>query len=145
MNPKRYLPVVLLVLSLAVFASACSSGSSQNNSDTNSSASSAPKVVDTSPKAGDVNVDPATSELTITFDREMTPDSYSIVKNTTIGQFPELVGKPVISGDKKTYTQKIKLQPKTNYYISVNSSQYTNFKDSKGVSATPYVLEFETR
>ena len=142
MNPKKYLPVVLLILSLAVFASACSSGSSQSNSDTNSAA---PKVVDTSPKAGDVNVDPATYELTITFDKEMTPDSYSIVKNTTIGQFPELIGKPVISGDKKTYTQKVKLQPKTNYYISVNSSQFTNFKDSNGVSATPYVLEFETR
>lgn len=60
------------------------------------------------------------------------------------GQFLELIGASVLSGDRNTYTQKIKLQPKTNYYIMINSDQFSNFKDSSGTPAEPYLLEFET-
>lgn len=137
-----FLYMLPLLMLLAV--TGCSVNQTINNT-TATWSSNAPKVVRTSPESGNVNVDPATDELRITFDKEMEEGGYSLVKDLSKGQFPETIGTPVLSSDRKTFVQKIRLQPKTNYYISINSNDFSNFKDTEGTPAIPYLLEFETR
>ena len=146
-SKKVFLAAGLLTFSLILLPlmllAGCSSSQSQSTS--TPAQGSAPQVVSTSPKAGDVHVAPATDTLTVTFDQPMLADSYSFVENTSKGQFPEVIGKPVISGDQKTFTAKIRLQPRTNYYISINDTGHTDFRSKDGgTPATPYVIEFQT-
>ncbi len=104
----------------------------------------APVVVKTVPEAGTVDVDPATTEIKVTFSKAMRDGSWSW---STVSQesFPEMVGKPRYLADGRTCVLTVKLQPGKTYATWVNSQTFTGFKDTDGRSAVPYLLVFQTR
>ena len=100
-------------------------------------------VVKTVPQAGTGDVDPALTEIKVTFSKDMKDGSWSWA---TLSQesFPKLDGKPKYLEDKRTCTLPVKLEPGKTYAIWVNSQKFGNFKDSDGRSAVPYLLVFKT-
>ena len=102
-----------------------------------------PVVVRTIPEAGATNVDPSLSEIKVTFSKEMMDKNWSWVR-MSVETFPELVGQPYYSKDKRTCAVKVKLEPGKAYVIWFNSERFMNFKDLSGRSAIPYLLVFET-
>src|SRR5258706_9577176 len=103
----------------------------------------APKVVKTVPENGKDDVDPATPELRVVFDQPMRQGGRSIV-NSSRGVFPELVGQARWE-DEKTFVWKIKLEPNTDYWLSINSTRFTNFRSKDGELAVPYVIALSTK
>ncbi|MEM9643621.1 MAG: permease prefix domain 1-containing protein [Planctomycetota bacterium] len=101
-----------------------------------------PKVVETLPRSESIDVDPAMSEIRVTFNKPMLDASWSWCQT---GQpFPTLAGPIRYAPDGRTCVMPVKLDPDTAYVISVNSSSFQNFKDDAGIPAIPYVLRFKT-
>jgi len=101
-----------------------------------------PVVVQTVPQAGDTKVDPATKEITVTFSKKMSGGmSWSSAFENSEPQAP---GKPHYLADGRTCVMPVKLEPGRTYGFWLNSQKFSNFKDSKGRSAVPYLLIFET-
>lgn len=106
--------------------------------------SAPPVVVRTVPEAGAGEVDPATTEVRVTFSKEMQDGSWSWA---TAGQesFPETPGKPRYDAHRRTCTLPVKLRPGRTYAIWVNGPKFRNFKDAQGQPAVPYLLVFKTK
>jgi len=102
-----------------------------------------PVVVGTVPESGAKNVDPAIREIRVTFSTKMMDKSWSWVQIAP-ENFPDLVGEPRYLEDKKTCILKVRLEPEKTYIIWLNTQRYTNFKDTDGRPAQPYLLMFET-
>ena len=102
----------------------------------------APVVVKTVPEAGSTGVDPATTEIHVTFSKPMQDGSWSWVGKEYM---PETVGKPRYLADGRTCVLTVKLEPGRTYAIGINSQSFGNFKDRQGRSAMPYLLAFETK
>lgn len=102
-----------------------------------------PVVVKTVPMAGDSNVDPALTEIQVTFSKPMRDGSWSW---STWGEenFPEVVGKIHYLDDGKTCVLPVKLQAGKFYASWLNSSKFHNFKDASGRPSVPYLLTFRT-
>jgi hypothetical protein len=103
-----------------------------------------PVVVKTVPEAGASDVDPKTTEIKVTFSKEMSDGEWSWA-TVSEGSFPKLDGKPKYEKDKKTCVLPVKLEPGKTYAIWVNSQKFGNFKDTDGRSAVPYLLVFQTK
>lgn len=104
-----------------------------------------PSVVRTVPEAGDRSVDASsTTRIQVTFSKEMMDGSWSWAQSSQ-DSFPVVVGNPRYLDDKKTCVIEVKLEPKKTYVIWVNSQNFSNFKDTAGNPAVPYLLVFETR
>jgi RNA polymerase sigma-70 factor (ECF subfamily) len=103
-----------------------------------------PVVVKTVPEAGSDQVDPGTTEIRVTFSKEMQDGSWSW---STVSQasFPETAGNPKYAEDRRTCILPVKLQPGKTYAIWVNSQKFRNFRDAQGHSAVPYLLVFKTK
>jgi RNA polymerase sigma-70 factor (ECF subfamily) len=106
--------------------------------------SAAPVVIKSAPEAGSDDVDPAITEITVTFSKSMQDGSWSW-STVTMDSFPETTGKPKYNADQKTCVLPVKLQPGKTYGIWVNSQKFRNFKDSAGQPAVPYLLVFKTK
>jgi hypothetical protein len=102
-----------------------------------------PKVVKATPDNGQNEIDPALAELRIVFDQPMNTGGRSIV-NSSLGLLPEFIDKPRWEND-RTFVWKMKLQPDTGYWLSINSSRFTNFRGRSGEPAEPYPIAFRTR
>lgn len=105
-----------------------------------------PVVVETVPRAGDTGVDPATSEIRVTFSKDMlTDDMWSWVIHTK-ESFPEIAGDVRYLADGRTCVLPVKLYPGRAYAIWFNSPDYTYnaFRDRANNPAVPYLLVFET-
>jgi RNA polymerase sigma-70 factor (ECF subfamily) len=102
-----------------------------------------PVVVKAIPQAGADDVDPAATEIKVTFSKNMTDGSWSW---STAGKdnFPETSGKPHYLDDKRTCVLPVHLKPGKTYAIWLNSQNFGNFKDTDGNSAVPYLLVFKT-
>lgn len=107
----------------------------------------APKVVEMFPGDGATDVDPATRELRIVFDRDMSTGGFSFCGGGP--SFPESGGRPGWL-DKRTIVIKVKLKPDHEYRLSLNCPSARNFRSADGVplqpvgwrfSTTPHVLE----
>jgi len=125
--------VVLTALGAVMFAA-----------DTGVSVAALPAVVvSTTPRAGDLAVDPGLTEIRVTFSKDMTDKSWSWVR---IGaeSFPEMSGDPRYLGDKRTCVLPVRLKPGRAYAIYLNRDSRANFRDSAGQPAMPYLLAFET-
>jgi hypothetical protein len=107
-------------------------------------ASAPPVVVKTIPEAGSEGVDPATSEIRVTFSKLMTGGGWSWNK-VTDATFPKLTGEPRYEKDRRTCVLPVKLEPGQTYGVWVNSPAAQNFRDAGGRSAVPYLLVFSTR
>lgn len=105
--------------------------------------SAPPVVVKTVPTAGDDSVDPALTEIKVTFSKPMQDNSWSW---STWGEenYPETTGKPNYLADHKTCVLPVKLKPNKFYAIWLNSNNFRNFKDSTQKPAVPYLLTFKT-
>ena len=105
--------------------------------------SAPPVVVQTLPVAGTTAVDPALTEIRVTFSKAMQDGSWSW---STWGEenFPELVGQPHYLPDGRTCVIKVKLQPGKFYATWLNSEQFKSFRDAHGQPAVPYLLTFTT-
>jgi RNA polymerase sigma-70 factor (ECF subfamily) len=103
-----------------------------------------PVVVRTTPASGDTQVDPATTEIRVTYSKDMQDGSWSW-SQISDESFPETTGSPRYLDDKRTCALPVKLQPGKTYVIWLNSNRFTNFKDADGQSAVPYLLVFETK
>lgn len=100
-----------------------------------------PVVVKTVPQSGDTKVDPSINEIKGTFSKKMT-----IGQNYSWAGADEswVKGKPRWLADGKTCVLPVKLEPGKTYVVWLNSPSFRNFKDSRGQSAVPYLLVFET-
>jgi RNA polymerase sigma-70 factor (ECF subfamily) len=106
--------------------------------------SAPPVVVKTTPAAGTSDVDPATTEIQVTFSKEMQDGSWSwcIAGDDS---FPETTGKPKYRDDRRTCVLPVKLRPGKTYAIWLNTEKFQNFKDAQGRAAVPYLLVFKTK
>ncbi len=103
-----------------------------------------PVVIQTIPPAGSSDVDPATTQIQVTFSKPMHDRSWSWVQIDK-DSFPKIVGEPHYSDDRQTCIVDVKLEPNKTYAIWLNHDQYGNFRDAAGQSAIPYLLAFKTR
>lgn len=106
--------------------------------------SAPPVVVKAVPPAGATNVDPALTELRVTFSKAMRDGSWSW---STWGEenFPELAGQPRYLADGRTCVVPVKLKAGKFYATWLNSDKFKGFADSANVPAVPYLLTFRTR
>ena len=102
-----------------------------------------PVVVSTVPARGDTQVDPALTEIRVTFNKEMKDGNWSWCQ--TDAPYPETTGPPYYREDGKTCVLPVKLEPQTEYVIWINTEQHRNFTDKHGQRAVPYALYFTTR
>ena len=103
-----------------------------------------PVVIATVPESGVANVDPALTELRVTFSKPMQDGSWAWTKWGD-ENFPEMTGQPRFLADERTCALPVRLQPGKAYAIWLNSQYHQDFKDREGRSAVPYLLIFETR
>jgi RNA polymerase sigma-70 factor (ECF subfamily) len=101
-------------------------------------------VVKTVPEAGTADVDPALTEIKVTFSKDMQDGSWSW-STLSKESFPKTDGKPKYLADKRTCVLPVQLEPGKTYAIWVNSQKFGNFKDADGRSAVPYLLVFKTK
>jgi hypothetical protein len=107
-------------------------------------ASTAPVVVETSPKTGAIDVDPTLPEIRVIFSKAMLDQSWSW-SQTSDETFPETTGEPHYLADGKTCVLPVKLQPGKTYEIWLNSEKFRNFKDRHGNPSAPHFLRFQTK
>lgn len=103
-----------------------------------------PVVVKTIPEAGADGIDPSTTEIRVTFSKNMRDGSWSWCTLST-ETYPGTGGAPKYLEDKRTCTLPVKLQPGKTYAVWINSEKFYDFKDAKGQPAVPYLLVFKTR
>jgi hypothetical protein len=104
-------------------------------------AAAPPQVAKAAPDDGDAAVDPATTEIVVTFDQAMSPGGMSVVGGGEA--FPEITDRPSWR-NARTFVIPVKLQPDHDYRLSINSDRFTNFKNAAGDSAVPYPIAFHT-
>lgn len=104
-----------------------------------------PVVVKTVPRAGATNVDPAITEIRVTFSKDMmTEKMWSWVKISD-ETFPKITGEVRYLKDKRTCVAPVKLKPGKTYAIWFNSSKFNAFRDKDNNPAIPYLLTFQTQ
>ena len=106
--------------------------------------SNPPNVVETFPVSGSTDVDPSTSEISVTFDEPMTDGSWSWAY-TNKNQFPEMNGQPYYAPGHTKNILPVKLESNKEYEIWINSEKFGNFKDRAGNSAIPFRFVFKTK
>lgn len=102
-----------------------------------------PVIVKTVPQAGAADIDAKTTEIQVTFSKEMMDENWSW-SQLSDQSFPKIVGKPKYWKDKRTCVASVKLEPGKTYGIWLNSDKFHGFKDASGRSAVPYLLVFKT-
>jgi RNA polymerase sigma factor (sigma-70 family) len=102
-------------------------------------------VVETVPKLGDLDVDPATTkEIRVVFSKPMTDKSWSWTSGNAYAT-PKSVGPPHYLPDHRTCVLPVKLEPDTIYVIGFNGGRFEGFKAADGKSALGCTIAFRTR
>jgi len=105
--------------------------------------SAPPVVVRTVPMAGGAGVDPALTEIRVTYSKPMQDGSWSwSIWNEE--NYPETIGKPRYLSDGCTCVLPVNLKPDKFYAIWLNNDKSKNFTDTNGKPAVPYLLTFRT-
>ncbi len=103
-----------------------------------------PSVVKTSPQCGATDIDAAaTGQISVSFSKDMLDRSWSWGQ-VSADSFPKIIGQPRYI-DPKTCVVDVELQPGKTYVVWINTEKLTNFKDTDGKSAIPYLLVFQTK
>jgi hypothetical protein len=106
-------------------------------------ASAAPQIVGTSPPVGATDVDPATSEITVTFDRDM-EEGFSWTGGGP--EYPPLPnGKNAFWRDRRTCVLPVMLEHGRYYRVGIQADSYQNFRSAAGVPARPSAIYFITQ
>ncbi len=106
-------------------------------------ATKTPKVVLLSPANGAIDVDPATSEFVVHFDRAMRDQSWSILGAKR--DQPEFTGTPVYDAERKVLRMPMRLEPGRTYRFALNSATSKGFTSQDGVALAPLQVTFTTR
>jgi|ERR1041385_461768 RNA polymerase sigma-70 factor (ECF subfamily) len=103
-----------------------------------------PVVIKCVPEAGSSAVDPGTTEIRVTFSKEMQPGvwSWGMMDKES---YPGTSEAPKYLEDKRTCVLPVKLLPGKTYAVWINTEKLQNFKDTKGLVAVPYLIVFKTR
>jgi beta-lactamase regulating signal transducer with metallopeptidase domain len=101
----------------------------------------APEIVSVSPAIGAQEVDPATTEIRVTFDQDMMMGGYSWTGGGEM--FPKTTGKPEWI-DNRTCVLHIALEPAKVYRVGINSKSHNNFRGVNGIPARPRAVYFAT-
>ena len=89
------------------------------------------------------DVNPATTEITVTFDRDMAR-GFSWTGGGT--NYPPLAdGQGPYWRDARTAVLEVKLEPGHYYRVGINSKSHRNFRSAAGVPALPSAIYFTTR
>jgi beta-lactamase regulating signal transducer with metallopeptidase domain len=102
-----------------------------------------PRIVATSPSVGQTEVDPAITEITVTFDRDMADGFSWTGGGADYPTSPE--GQKAHWRDKRTCVLPVKLQAARYYRVGINSTSYQNFKSVDGVPARTSAIYFATK
>ncbi len=100
-----------------------------------------PKVIETVPRNGDLNVDPRLREMRFVFDQDMRKNGFSICGGGPM--FPKTVGRPRWA-DSRTLVMRVQLVGDHEYRVSVNCPSARNCRSARGEAAVPYPVQFET-
>lgn len=103
-----------------------------------------PVVVQTIPAAGSAGVDPALTEIRVTFSMDMDPGRWSW-NAWDEKAFPLLAGQPRYLADGRTCVLPVRLEPGKTYAVWLNSDTNKNFRSRQGSPSVPYLLIFQTR
>ncbi len=103
-----------------------------------------PRVVETFPANGATDVDPATSEIRVTFNKTMADGSWTWM-HASPDTFPEGAGEVHYLPGTETCVMPVKLEPGKKYVVWFNTTKFQNFVDVEGRPAEPYLLTFTTR
>ena len=95
------------------------------------------------PAAGATNVDSATSEIVVTFDRDMARGFSWTGGGSNYPPIPE--GQGPYWRDARTAVLEVKLEPGRYYRVGINSKSHRNFRSAAGVPALPSAIYFTTR
>jgi Bacterial Ig-like domain len=103
-----------------------------------------PVVTKSVPEAGADGVDPATTQISVTFSKPMQGGTWSwcVLSKES---YPGTSEAPKYLEDKRTCVLPVKLQPGKTYAVWINSEKFFEFKDTKGQPAVPYLLVFRTK
>ena len=134
MKPKIASVIVLVLVALA----------SQVRGEEITLESARPVVIKSVPEAAADNVDPATTQISVTFSKPMQAGTWSwcVLSKES---YPGTSEAPKYLEDKRTCVLPVKLQPGKTYAVWINSEKFFEFKDTKGQPAVPYLLVFRTR
>jgi hypothetical protein len=132
---------VLAVLTLTDARSAQSGGAAGNET-APSDPGAPPRIVASSPRSGDTDVNPALTEITVTFDRDM-GGGFSWT-----GGGPEFPGRADGQArwkDKRTCVLPVSLMSAHFYRVGINAPSFHNFQSAEGVPAIPTAILFTTQ
>ena len=106
-------------------------------------AAAPPKIVSSSPKNGEANVDPASvKEITVTFDQDMGGGMSWTGGGPAFPNGPE--GQRAHWIDKRTCVLPVALEAAHKYRVGINSLSYQNFRNVSGMPAVVTALQFST-
>jgi beta-lactamase regulating signal transducer with metallopeptidase domain len=102
-----------------------------------------PRIIKTVPAVGAKDVDPATKEIIITFDRDMA-GGFSWTGGPP--EFPQgRAGEKPVWRDKRTCALPVSLEAGKYYRVGINSSSHQNFRSAQGIPVKPSAIYFTTR
>jgi hypothetical protein len=102
-----------------------------------------PHVIAFDPPLGATNVDPARTQLSVTFDRVMDREGWAwVIEDKATA--PD-IGESTWDAELRTNSAPVRLEPGKTYVVWINSPQYSYFKDTLGETATPVRWTFTTR
>lgn len=132
---KKYLSITAMVpiLLLSLVLSGCGTKDS-----------AAPKVVGTYPQDGAKDVDPSIKEISVTFNEPMMDKSWSWCYEDK-GKFPQVEGQPYYIENNTKNVLPVKLEPKKEYVVWINTANFKSFRDKAGNPTEPYRFAFKTR
>lgn len=103
-----------------------------------------PKVVRTIPANKETGVDPALKELTVVFDREMSPKTWAWTGGPP--DMPEIPrGAKAYWKDSKTCVLPVKMEPGRTYRFGINGGSFTGFRGIDGTPAESAAVTFKTK
>ncbi len=102
-----------------------------------------PNIIATSPRVGATDVNPAITQITVTFDRDM-GKGFSWTGGGA-DYPPSPAGQRAHWLNKRTCVLPVKLQAAHYYRVGINSKSYRNFRSAGGLSARPTAIYFTTR
>ena len=137
--------VLVLAIGYAVLAEEITPAKSQRNVAPTSyfATEGTPQIVMITPSVGATDVDPATSEIVVTFDRDMA-HGFSWTGGGP-DYPPRADGQKAHWRDTRTAVLPVKLEPGHCYRVGINSKSHFNFRSAADVPAQPSTIYFTTR
>ncbi|MCP4677302.1 MAG: Ig-like domain-containing protein, partial [Deltaproteobacteria bacterium] len=103
-----------------------------------------PRVVETNPLNGTLDVDPSLKEISVTFSETMMDQNWSWAYDDK-DKFPQMTGQPYYTEKMTKNILPVKLEPNKEYVVWINSVKFKNFKDKVGNPVQPFKFTFKTK